>query len=88
MVNCEYFLLSVRIISLAVDDFNCALFYRPDTAAFVQRLEREREARDSGETKDQRGFFARYWMYIIPVAVLVLISGSAGSEQSSSGSGR
>lgn len=32
----------------------------PDTASFIQKIEREREARERGENKDNRGFFAKY----------------------------
>lgn len=32
----------------------------PDTATFVQKIEREREAKERGETKDNRSFFAKY----------------------------
>lgn len=40
-------------------------------------MEREREARDRGEVKDTRGFFAKYWIYIVPVAILLLLSGAS-----------
>lgn len=32
----------------------------PDTATYIQKLEREREARERGEAKDNRSFLARY----------------------------
>lgn len=32
----------------------------PDTATYIQKLEREREARERGETKDNRSFLAKY----------------------------
>lgn len=32
----------------------------PDTATYIQKLEREKEAREKGETKDNRSFFAKY----------------------------
>lgn len=47
----------------------------PDTAGFIQKLEKEREARDRGETKDNRSFLSKYWMYLVPAVVLLLISG-------------
>lgn len=71
----------------ALDDFNTDVYVKPmesapipDTASFIQKMEREREARERGETKDNRGFFAKYWMYIVPVAILVLISGATNPE--------
>lgn len=57
----------------------------PDTASFIQKIEREREARDRGEVKDTRGFFAKYWMYIVPVAILVLVSGVTSPEAGGAG---
>lgn len=32
----------------------------PDTAGFIQKVEREREARERGEVRDNRGFLAKY----------------------------
>jgi len=52
---------------------------QPDTAAFIQRMEQEKLAKERGETKDNRSFFAKYWMYIIPV-VLFLAMSSANPE--------
>lgn len=51
----------------ALDEFNTEVVIRtyesapiPDTASFIQKMERERESREKGETKDTRGFFAKY----------------------------
>ncbi|XP_017042448.1 ER membrane protein complex subunit 10 [Drosophila ficusphila] len=52
----------------------------PDTAGFIQKVEREREARERGEVRDNRGFFAKYWMYIVPVVLLVFISSATNQE--------
>ncbi|XP_041972830.1 ER membrane protein complex subunit 10-like [Aricia agestis] len=52
----------------------------PDTASYIQKLEREREAREKGEFKDNRSFLAKYWMYIVPIAIFVMISGAANPE--------
>ncbi|CAK1551742.1 unnamed protein product [Leptosia nina] len=52
----------------------------PDTASYIQKLEREREAREKGELKDNRSFLAKYWMYIVPIAVFVMISGAGNPE--------
>lgn len=53
--------------SLAVEKFNTEVLVKhseiapfPDTASFVQKIEREREARDRGEVRDNRGFLAKY----------------------------
>ncbi|KFB37572.1 AGAP011346-PA-like protein [Anopheles sinensis] len=64
-----------------LDEFNTDVYVKhtenapiPDTASFIQKMEREREARERGDTKDNRSFFAKYWMYLVPVVILVLIS--------------
>jgi len=58
---------------------------QPDTAAFIQRMEQEKLAKERGETKDNRSFFAKYWMYIIPV---VLVLAMSGGQDGGNGGGR
>ena len=55
----------------ALDEFSTEVVVRatesapiPDTASFIQKMERERESREKGETKDNRGFFAKYVSFI------------------------
>lgn len=38
----------------------------PDTATYIQKLEREREARERGETKDNRSFLGKYVRFALP----------------------
>jgi ER membrane protein complex subunit 10 len=57
----------------------------PDTNSFISKMEKEREARDRGETKDNRSFLSKYWMYIIPAVVLLLISGITNPEAQEGG---
>lgn len=52
----------------------------PDTATYIQKMEREREARERGDPKDNRSFLAKYWMYIVPLLIFVLLS-SAGQPE-------
>lgn len=54
----------------------------PDTAGFIQKVEKEREARDRGETKDNRSFLSKYWMYVVPAVILLLISGVTNPDNS------
>lgn len=67
------------LILIKILYFKIVLF-SPDTASFVQKVEREREARDRGEVKDNRGFLAKYWMYIVPVVILVFLTSAAGPD--------
>lgn len=52
----------------------------PDTAAYIQKLEREREAKGREEAKDNRSFFAKYWMYIVPVLILLVLTSATNPE--------
>ncbi|XP_018790235.1 PREDICTED: ER membrane protein complex subunit 10 [Bactrocera latifrons] len=72
-----------------LEDFNTDVLIRhtetapvPDTTSFIQKLEREREARERGDVRDNRGFFSKYWMYIVPVVLLVFISGATNQDNS------
>ena len=47
----------------------------PDTNNFIQKMERERESKERGEVKDNRSFLSKYWVYIVPCVILLLISG-------------
>ncbi|CAG9836548.1 unnamed protein product [Diabrotica balteata] len=53
-------------------EFNTVVYARrtetgpiPDTASYVQKLEKEKEAKEKGETKDNTSFLAKYWMCIV-----------------------
>uniref|UniRef100_A0A6B2E976 ER membrane protein complex subunit 10 n=1 Tax=Phlebotomus kandelakii TaxID=1109342 RepID=A0A6B2E976_9DIPT len=76
-----------QLTSEFAGEFTTGVFVRnselapiPDTASFIQKVEREREARERGEVKDNRGFFAKYWMYIVPVVILLLLSGATNPD--------
>lgn len=58
----------------------------PDTAPYLEKLEQERIAKERGEDpRDNRSFFAKYWMYIVPIALLVLFSGASNPEEGGGG---
>lgn len=46
----------------------------------MQKVEREREARDRGEVKDNRSFISKYWMYIVPVVILAFLTGGGNPD--------
>ena len=67
--TCESF--DERLID-EIDEFSTVVTIRtiepapvPDTQGFIQKLEKEREARERGQTPDNRSFLAKYWMYIV-----------------------
>ncbi|XP_018013955.1 ER membrane protein complex subunit 10 [Hyalella azteca] len=45
----------------------------PDTATYIQRIEMANK--EKAENKDNRSFFAKYWIYIIPAVLLLMVSG-------------
>jgi len=47
----------------------------PDTATYIQKMEKERHDKESGVQQDNRSFLAKYWMYIVPVVIFVMVSG-------------
>jgi len=52
----------------------------PDTLTFVQKMEREAAERAKGEQQDNRSFFAKYWMYIVPAVILLVMQSAAAPE--------
>ncbi|XP_071452851.1 ER membrane protein complex subunit 10 [Hetaerina americana] len=73
-------------------NFNTTVFIRhmeqgpvPDTATYIQKIEREKEARERGETKDNRSFLAKYWMYIVPAVIFLLLTGAVNPEGAAGG---
>lgn len=50
----------------------------PDTATYIKRLEDERQNKANEGKEDNRSFFAKYWIYIVPaVIILMVFSGPA-----------
>merc|ERR1712059_220477 len=52
----------------------------PDTAAFITRMEEDKRKQEKGEVKDNRSFLAKYWMYIVPVVLLMAVNGASAPE--------
>nr|SVE75529.1 EOG090X0JXR [Daphnia dolichocephala] len=53
----------------------------PDVAMFIQKVEQEKVAKQSGDTKDNRSFIAKYWMYIVPLVLVFMMSGASNPDQ-------
>lgn len=52
----------------------------PDTQSFIKRLEQEKAEQAQGKGKDNRSFLAKYWMYIIPVVLVLMLNAQAEPE--------
>lgn len=59
----------------------------PDTATYIHKLEKEREARERGDTKDNRSFLAKYWMFIVPGLILFVLMSAQNPEGGPGGGG-
>ncbi|XP_033216504.1 ER membrane protein complex subunit 10 [Belonocnema kinseyi] len=59
----------------------------PDTATYILKLEKEREARERGDVKDNRSFLAKYWMFIVPGFILFVMLSAQNPEGGPPGGG-
>jgi len=53
----------------------------PDTLTFVQKMEREAAERAKGQQADNRSFFAKYWMYIVPAVIFLVMQSAAAPAE-------
>ncbi|KAJ7384400.1 ER membrane protein complex subunit 10 [Desmophyllum pertusum] len=59
----------------------------PDTQTYVQKMEKEKRDKATGQTQDNRSFLAKYWMYIVPVVIFMMLT-SQQQEQQGEGGGQ
>jgi hypothetical protein len=52
---------------------------QPDTATYIKRLEEERQSKMKEGREDNRSFLAKYWIYIVPGVIILMMLG--GPEQ-------
>lgn len=52
----------------------------PNTAGFLEKLKEEKLQKEKAD-KEPKSFFAKYWMYIVPVVVFMLMSNAAQPQQ-------
>ncbi|XP_064603481.1 ER membrane protein complex subunit 10-like [Liolophura sinensis] len=55
----------------------------PDTQNYIEKMKKEEQEKIKGAQGDNRSFFAKYWMYIVPVFIFMLIA--SGTEQNAGG---
>lgn len=52
---------------------------QPDTVTYIKRLEEERQSKQREGKEDNRSFLAKYWIYIVPAVIILMMMG--GPEQ-------
>ncbi|XP_050408419.1 ER membrane protein complex subunit 10 [Patella vulgata] len=57
----------------------------PDTQTYIDKMNRDKVEKEKGGQSDNRSFFGKYWMYIVPVVILMMI---ATSQDPNAGGGR
>ncbi|KAL5244344.1 hypothetical protein ACI65C_011754 [Semiaphis heraclei] len=67
--------------------FTTTVFFRrpessplPDTATYIQKMERERDAREKGKSSNNKSLLGKYWMYILPLVIFMMIAGASNPE--------
>uniref|UniRef100_A0A094ZK61 ER membrane protein complex subunit 10 n=1 Tax=Schistosoma haematobium TaxID=6185 RepID=A0A094ZK61_SCHHA len=57
----------------------------PETAKYLEKLEKQREEMARAEQSDNRSFFAKYWTYIIPAVFLFILFSSMQDPNAAGG---
>ncbi|RUS70153.1 hypothetical protein EGW08_022085 [Elysia chlorotica] len=58
----------------------------PDTQTYIDKMKRDEQEKIKNQDGDNRSFLAKYWMYIVPVVIMMVIMSSA--DQQGQGGGR
>jgi len=53
----------------------------PDTQTYIQKLEKEKRDKAAGQTQDNRSFLAKYWMYIVPIVIFMMLTSQQPEQQ-------
>uniref|UniRef100_A0A0N5AWK7 ER membrane protein complex subunit 10 n=1 Tax=Syphacia muris TaxID=451379 RepID=A0A0N5AWK7_9BILA len=52
----------------------------PETEFYIQKMEKERQARQHGAQQDNRSWLQKYWLYIVAAFIFVVIMNAATEE--------
>ncbi|KAH9421686.1 hypothetical protein DERP_014961 [Dermatophagoides pteronyssinus] len=60
--------------------FSFPFVIRPETKTYLARVEQQRQEKLRGNKQDNRSFLAKYWIYIVPVMFLMMLSSSMNPD--------
>lgn len=60
----------------------------PETQLYIQKIELEKAEKAKGQQADNRSFFGKYWMYIVPLVIFMMFASNADPQQQGGGGGR
>ncbi|UJR36514.1 hypothetical protein I4U23_029235 [Adineta vaga] len=60
---------------------------QPDTQRFLEKLKRQQEAKLNAQEADNRPFVLKYWKYIVPVVVIMVLQSAFTQDAGGSGGG-
>ncbi|XP_060079620.1 ER membrane protein complex subunit 10-like [Ylistrum balloti] len=58
----------------------------PDTQSYIEKMKRDEMEKARGSQSDNRSFFAKYWMYIVPFVLIMMLASSADPQAAGGGS--
>ncbi|CAF1289694.1 unnamed protein product [Adineta ricciae] len=60
---------------------------QPDTQRFLEKLKRQQEAKLNAQEADNRPFILKYWKYIVPVVIIMVLQSAFTQDAGGPGAG-
>lgn len=57
----------------------------PDTQSYIDKIKRDEREKAKGAQGDNRSFFSKYWMYIVPFVIMMFVMQSMDPQQGGGG---
>jgi hypothetical protein len=57
---------------------------QPDTETYLEKVRKEMEIKEKGDQAENQSFFSKYWIYIVPFMVVMLLANMVNPEGAAS----